>query len=64
MKTPHPEPLATPKLDIECPWCAGHATIDGGQAGTRVPATFICETCSVAIVVAQDPVRGRLATAA
>jgi hypothetical protein len=63
MKTSRSQQFAT-TTDVECPWCAGDATIETGRPGTRDAATFICPTCSVDVAMALEPVGGLVATAA
>ena len=51
-------------MDVECPWCAGTARIAPCMAGTSDRANFNCETCSVEVGLAPDPVDGLIAAAA
>jgi len=65
MKTPHTRPAAAAAMmDVECPWCAGTARIAPCMAGTSDRANFNCETCSVEVGLAPDPVDGLIAAAA
>ena len=64
MKTPHTQPAAAAAMDVECPWCPGIARIAPCMAGTSDRANFICETCSVEVALAHDPVDGLIAAAA
>jgi len=53
MKTAH---------DFECPWCTGAMTLatETSTAGD----TLACETCSIVVEMAPDPVADRVALAA
>ena len=42
-------------FDIDCPWCAGEATIEAGPTGTGA-ATFVCPSCSIGVELAPDPI--------
>lgn len=63
MKTSHTQRIPAQTMDVECPWCAGEATIEVVTAGARHGATFTCATCSVDAEMAPEPV-GRLVAAA
>jgi endogenous inhibitor of DNA gyrase (YacG/DUF329 family) len=39
-------------VTVECPWCAEPATIEATSF-----TEFVCEHCSVAIEIAQEPAR-------
>jgi len=44
-------------MNVECPWCAGSATVaDGGE--------FDCPDCAVRIELAPDPITETIAVAA
>jgi len=64
MKTSRTQQVATTTMDVECPWCAGQATIEVGPPATRDAATFTCRTCSVDVAMAPEPVGMLVATAA
>lgn len=64
MKTSHTQRVPAPTIDVECPWCAGDATIGVITVGARREETFICATCSVDAEMAPEPVGRLVATAA
>ncbi len=46
-------------MHVECPWCAGPATVEAGPAGA-----FECTGCAVRIDIAPEPVSEPVARAA
>jgi hypothetical protein len=42
-------------MEIDCPWCAGEATVEAGPTGPGA-ATFVCSSCSIGVELAPDPV--------
>ncbi len=48
--------------DLECPWCTGAMTL-ATETATAGDA-FACETCSIIVELAPDPMADRLALAA
>jgi len=56
--------IAQPAMDVECPWCAGEATLEVVMATRASAATFRCTTCSVDVAVAADPIATSIARAA
>ena len=64
MKTSASQLVATTTMEVECPWCAGDASIEVVRAGSREAATFTCPICSVDVAMAPEPVGRLVATAA
>ena len=46
-------------IHIECPWCAGPATVETGAAGQ-----FECAECAIRVEIAPEPVSEPVARAA
>ena len=46
-------------MHVECPWCAGPATIEAGAAGE-----FECAACAIRVEIAPEPVSEPVARAA
>jgi len=50
-------------LEIDCPWCAAEATVEGAATQTGA-ATFVCTECLVRVELAPDPAARVVALAA
>jgi hypothetical protein len=48
--------------DVECPWCSGTMTL--ATEITAAGDTLACETCSIVVELAPDPVTAPIALAA
>jgi hypothetical protein len=45
-------------MNVECPWCAGPATVEVGDD------EFACSACAIRVEIAPDPVNEPVARAA
>jgi hypothetical protein len=46
-------------MHVECPWCAGPATVEGGAAGE-----FECADCAIRVEIAPEAVSEPISRAA
>jgi hypothetical protein len=46
-------------MHVECPWCAGPATVEAGATGA-----FECADCAIRVEIAPDPAHELVARAA
>lgn len=55
MNTSRTDPQTIPAMDVECPWCAAQARVEGNAFSGAGVATFTCQACSIVVAISPDP---------